>query len=216
MSSRTTSSLLVGLVALLLAWPARAEGDADVVLARLAEAYKDVASIEAGFVQTSTGMSYLEPLVQKGTLAIERPGKMRWDFTEPTRQQYISDGTTLWVVSEVERTCTVFRQLDGVLATYFDFLTGMADVRKHFDVSLGVATDAADVLVLKPLAADSTLGTMKVRVDKSSGMVTSVVSVTPFGDQTEVVLTDVKTGRDLPDEGFTWTSREGYKEVEGG
>jgi len=186
------------------------------VLARLAEAYKDVPSIEATFVQTSSGMSYMEPLVQKGTLAIERPGKMRWDFTEPTKQQYISDGQTLWVVSEQDKTCTIYRKLDGVLATYFDFLTGMADVRKHFDVSLGEPTDKADVLVLKPLTPDSTLGTMQVRVDKASGLVSGVVSVTPFGDQTEVLLTDIETGRDLPDEGFVWSGREGFREVEGG
>lgn len=216
MSSRTTSSLLIGLLALLLAVPAAADEGVDAVLAKLAQAYKDVPSIEATFVQTSTGFSYMEPLVQKGTIAIERPGKMRWDFTEPSKQQYISDGATLWVVSEQDRTCTVFRQMDGVLATYFDFLTGMTDVRKHFDVILGAAVDGADVLVLNPLSPDSTLGTMKVRVDKTSGLVSGVVSVTPFGDQTEVLLGDIKTGRDLPDAEFVWTGKEGYKELEGG
>ena len=202
----------------LLGSPGAAQADegVDALLGKLAEAYKDVPSIEATFVQTSTGMSYMEPMVQKGTLSIERPGKMRWDFTEPTKQQYISDGTTLWVVSEADKTCTIYRSMDGVLSTYFDFLTGMADVREHFTVRLGEPVGEADVLVLKPLAADSTLGTMKVRIDRASGLVASVVSVTPFGDQTEVVLSDVKTGRDLPDESFTWSGREGYREVEGG
>ena len=219
MSSRTSSSLLaalLGAAALFVPLSSFADGGVDAVLTRLTEAYKDVPSIEAGFVQTSTGMSYMEPMVQKGTLAIERPGKMRWNFVEPTKQQYISDGTTLWVVSESDRTCTVYRSLDGVLALYFDFLTGMADVRKHFAVTVGAALDGKDVLVLKPLQPDSTLGTMSVQVDRTTGLVSGVVSVTPFGDQTDVQLTDVKTGRDLPDADFTWTAREGYKEVEGG
>ena len=195
---------------------AQADDGVDAVLVRLAEAYKDVPSIEASFVQTSSGMSYMEPLVQRGTLAIERPGKMRWDFVSPTKQQYLSDGATLWVVSEQDRTCTIYRQLNGALSTYFDFLTGMADVRKHFDVSLGAAVEGMDVLVLKPLQPDSTLGTMTVQIDRTSGLVSVVTSDTPFGDQTEVRLLDVKTGRDLPDADFVWTAKDGYKEVEGG
>ena len=216
MTSRTLAALAGLLVLLVGPLAARADDGVDAVLTRLTVAYKDVPSIEASFVQTSSGMSYIEPLVQKGTLAIERPGKMRWDFVSPTKQQYISDGKTLWVVSEADRTCTIYRQVGGALATYFDFLTGMADVRTHFDVRVGAAVEGKDVLVLEPLQPDSTLGTMTVQVDKATGLVSGVLSVTPFGDQTDVQLGDVKTGRDLPDADFVWTSTEGYKEVEGG
>ncbi len=205
----TTTRLLGLLLGLLL--PATAAADpVDDALAKLQAAYQDVASVEADFVQTSTGMSYMEPLVQKGTLALERPGSMAWRFTEPRVQAYLSDGTTLWIVDEGEKTCTIYPRMDGVLARYFDFLTGMADVKKHFAVTL--SDDGA--LVLKPTDPNDTLGTIEVRTDPKTGLVASIRNTNPFGDQTDVVLSNVRTGRDIPDADFVWTPREGYREIQ--
>jgi len=222
-SDRDLTRLLFGvamamLALTLVAAPAFAAEPAktvDELLDRLKTTYADVPSVEADFVQTSTGMSYSEPFVQKGTVALERPGSMRWDFAEPTKQQYLSDGSTLWVVSEDDQTCTIFRQLDATLARYFDFMTGMADVREHFTPSLGEAVPGRDVLVLEPKRSDSSIGTIHIQVDRETGLVSGVVSVSPFGDQSDVQLTNMRTGRDIPDAEFTWAPRDGFREIEG-
>jgi len=202
------------LAVLLFAEQSRADDSVDEILSRLAATYADVPSVEADFVQTSTGMSYVEPFVQSGQLAFERPARMRWEFTSPSRQQYLSDGSTLWVVEEKDRTCHVFRQLDSTLALYFDFLTGMANVKSHFQVSLGPVAEGKHILELRPTARDSSFGTVSVHIDRATGLVSGMDNITPFGDRTEVRLSAIQTGNDIPDERFVWAPREGYKVIE--
>lgn len=217
--TRLLLALALGLLGLTLAiipaFAAEPAKSVDEVLDRLKTTYADVPSVEADFVQTSTGMSYPQPLVQRGTVALERPGSMRWVFVEPTEQQYLSDGSTLWVVNEADKTCTIFRQLDETLARYFDFMTGMADVRDNFVTTLGEAVEGRDVLVLKPKQAESTIGTIHIQVDRETGLVAGFLVVSPFGDRTDVQLTNVRTGRDIPDADFSWAAREGFREIEG-
>jgi hypothetical protein len=38
--------------------------------------------------------------------------------------------------------------------------------------------------------------------------------MTPFGDRSETVLADLKTGGDLPDASFAYTPREGFTIVD--
>ncbi len=187
----------------------------DSLLERLAETYKDIPSVEADFTQTSTGMAYVEPLVQTGTVALERPARMRWQFAVPTQQEYLSDGSSLWVVNVGDKTCTIYRQLDATLARYFDFLTGMADVRAHFEVSLGAPVEGRDVLVLVPLDKNGTIGSISIQIARDTGLVMGMVNASAFGDLTDVQLSNVRTGRDIPDEEFSWTPRDGYREIEG-
>jgi outer membrane lipoprotein carrier protein len=218
MNSRLFPLLLVLAIALAPGLASAEEGDpaVDALLEKLATSYADVTTVQASFVQTSTGMSYMEPLVQKGTLALKKPGRIRWVFTEPTPQRYLSDGSTLWVVNDVDKTCTVFRMLDETMGLYFDFLTGMKDARAHFALRVIEPTADADVLEAKPLKKDSALGTLHVRIDKATGRVSGVVNINPFGDQTEVKLSDIVVGAELPDADFVWSGQEGYREMEGG
>ncbi|MEE2829537.1 MAG: outer membrane lipoprotein carrier protein LolA [Myxococcota bacterium] len=191
----------------------------DAILARLAESYAGLTSLQSDFVQTSSGMSYPEPFVQKGTLALEPPARLRWSFEEPRKQAFISDGSTLWVVDEGEKTCTIFRKVDQTITQFYELLTGMAKVRKEFRVSLSEASEAragADSLKLVSRGDSTGLGTIHVHVSRDSGLVTAVTTLSPFGDRTELELMQIKTGVDLPDGLFVWTSRDGFQEIEGG
>jgi len=210
--------LLVLLALLLAATPARAEETVDGVLEKMHGAYKGVQAVRASFVQTSSGMSYMEPLTQTGTITLESPGKMRWEFATPRKQQYLSDGTTLWVVDEGDKTCTVFRSVDGMLKRFYGFLTGTVDLKAEFAVALveeaGPVTNAA-VLKLTPRSQDGSFDSLRVYVDRASHRVVGVAMLTPFGDRTDTVLKDVQTLDDVPDADFVWSAREGFRTIQG-
>ena len=191
----------------------------DALLERVAKSYESVPSLEASFVQISSGSSYLTPLTQTGLLALERPAKMHWDFREPSRQRYITDGSTFWWVDEDAKTCTIYRQVDSMIEHFFNLLTGMADVKKDFEVSVASGSDVragSDTLKLVSKEDSSGLGTLFVHISKESGLVMGVTNITAFGDRTDMKLGDVVTGRDIPDEHFSWTSRSDFSEIEGG
>jgi len=191
---------------------------ATTLLQGLRRTYAAVGGVQARFVQTSSGSSYLEPLVQAGHLAWKRPELLRWDFRSPTARLYLSDGSTLWVVEEAERRCTVYRGVDESLRRFFGFLTGMQDVQKHFDVSVVRSgeelRDGHHVLELRPNDGEGSVKRAYIRIDIKSGLVGSVVLLSPFGDRTETVLESIRTDAELPDASFRFERTEGYEWIE--
>jgi outer membrane lipoprotein carrier protein len=213
--------VLVALLLLCMATPSRADepNPTAKVLDEMHAAYKGVSALRAGFVQTSTGMSFFEPMRQTGTITLEAPGRMRWEFSTPRKQQYLSDGVTLWVVDEADRTCTVFRSIDGMLQSFYGFLTGTADLRKDFRVELvteeSPPVSNAAVLKLTPLQPDGSIDSLRVYVHTTSHRVVGISMLTPFGDRTDTVLSDVAVMEDVPDADFSWAARDGFRVING-
>lgn len=191
----------------------------EAALTRMHAGYQGVGAVRARFRQTSTGMSFVEPLVQTGSLSLEAPRHMRWDFETPRRQSYVSDGATLWLLDEADRTATVFKTVDGMLQRFYGFLTGTIDLRADFKVTLGkegagpVAGTTA--LTLTPRAPDGSIDSLRIDLDAETGRVVAITMWTPFGDRTETVLSDVTTPTDLPDTDFAYTARDGWRTIRG-
>jgi len=191
-------------------------------LATMNAAYKDVAGIRGSFIQTTSGISYPQPHVQSGVLSLKAPGKMRWDFVSPTKTQYLSDGASLWVLEPDDKKCTVFSTVTGMMQVIYGFLTGSADPQKHFKVSHADSSEAADApvtgaiaLTLVPLEAMGSIESVRVYLDPGTHRVVGVSMLTPFGDRTDTVLSDVVLGADLPDADFVYVDREGWRTVQG-
>ena len=187
------------------------------VVAKLQGAWKGVAAFEGRFTQTSTGMAFSQPYVQTGTLQIERPLKMRWDYDSPAVRAYLTDGETLWVLDEADRTCTVFTPLDPAFARMANFLTGQGDLEKDYVLSaLEPEGVVGPGLKWVPRREDDTFRSIVVRLDPQSGLVSTVTTESAFGDRTETRLLDGRVIADLPDELFRWAPRPGYRVVPGG
>ncbi len=189
----------------------------DAVLERMRGAYAAETAVQASFVQTNTGVSYFEPMVMKGTLALKKPRSIRMQYTSPRAKTYLSDGTTLWIVDEADKTVQRSAGNSEAVGRMFDFLTGSADVKKDFVVTPEVGdekVDGLDVLRMKPKAPDAGIALVFVHVHPETGLVHGVVTTTPFGDRSATVLSNIETGVDLPDEGFVYTDREGFTIVD--
>ena len=187
------------------------------VLTRMKTAYKDQPAVQATFVQTNSGASYFEPLVMKGTLALKKPRRVRMEYTTPRAKTFLSDGSTLWVIDQGDRTVTRSRTQVEAVGTMFDFLTGAGDVTKDFVVTVATgeeAVDGLDVLRLEPKAPGGGLASVFVHVHPTSGFVQGVITTTPFGDRSETALSEIRTDVQLPDEGFVYASRDGFTIVD--
>ena len=193
--------------------------DVDATLAKMTAAYKGVTAISGRFTQTTQGISYIEPHVQTGRISLEAPGKMRWDFESPTPTQYLSDGTTLWILEPDERKCTTFSSINEMLQLIYGFLTGSADPREHFTVTVESTekptVPGAIALRLTPKALEGSIESLRVNLDPTTHRVVAVSMLTPFGDRTDTVLSDVTLPGDLPDSDFVYTEREGWRTVRG-
>lgn len=194
-------------------------GGVDAVLTRLNGAYSTMKSFEAQFTQTSSGMSFPAPMIQQGTLQVQKPNMLRWEFKKPSPRLFLSDGSQLWIVDEAEKTCTHYSAVMASLDRFLAVFNGADRLVEHYKISLATGSESragADTLKLMPKVPDGSVEAIYLRVDSSSSMVTAVVTVSAFGDRTETVLEGIVLGQEKPIGHFTWSPRPEFQLIEAG
>jgi outer membrane lipoprotein carrier protein len=92
--------LLIGGAAALAGATARAaEGPASAYASakRLEDRLAGVKGVEADFAQILDTPALPEPQVESGRLFLERPGKMRWEYSKPKGKLAVADGKDTWL-----------------------------------------------------------------------------------------------------------------------
>ena len=98
---RASLPFVLGLA--LAAAPALAADDAlKQALGRLQSRYETTRTLTADFRQSVESPTLASPLESHGTLAFEKPNRMRWDYAAPDPQLIVGDGETLWIYQRSE------------------------------------------------------------------------------------------------------------------
>ena len=75
------------------------------VVRRLEARYRDAKSFRAAFLQRrSEGSRSMQ--VESGTLYLQKPGRMRWDYESPEKKLFLVDGRFAWFYVPADRTVT--------------------------------------------------------------------------------------------------------------
>lgn len=126
----------------------------DAVLDGWLERQATVSSLDAGFTQERTLPSLKKPVTTTGRISFMKPGKFRWQLGEPMQTLAVSDGTTLTLVEESEKSA---RQIptDAPQAARFSLLAGRAFESKEafyqsFQVIESRVTSGIHQYTLKP------------------------------------------------------------------
>ena len=122
---------------------------------RLNQYFDELTTLRSGFEQTL--LDEFGQVVQEsqGTLAIQKPGKFRWDYTEPYEQEIVSDGTHFWLYDADLEQVTV-RSLDESLQnTPAMLLTGEGKLEDRFTISEAGQRDGVDWITLIPLDSET-------------------------------------------------------------
>ncbi|MBJ95512.1 MAG: hypothetical protein CMP23_13700 [Rickettsiales bacterium] len=187
------------------------------VLARLSGAYASMKSFEARFKQTSTGLSFPVPVIQEGVLQVQKPNQLRWEFQKPTRKLFLSDGRELWVVDERDKTCTHYSGVMGSLERFLAVFNGADGLSKHHRIELVESSEASlDTLRLLPREQDSAVAEVLLVLERKSGLIRKVVTVSALGDRTETELSSLVLGGEIAAEQFRYQQRPGFQLIEAG
>ncbi|MBK1881043.1 outer membrane lipoprotein carrier protein LolA [Luteolibacter pohnpeiensis] len=97
----------------------------DAVLQSWLEHQAEVKSLDATFTQERKLPALKNPVVTPGRISFQKPDKIRWQLGEPTETLAVSDGKTLTMIEEADKTA---RQIpaDSPRAARFTALTGSA------------------------------------------------------------------------------------------
>ncbi len=103
---------------------------------KIQETYEKTTSFKADFLQTST-ISTMEHRQRKGSgsMVIQKPGLLRWDYTSPEKQVLVSDGETfsLYFASENQMIVTPAKEYLQEDVTY-NFFAGKGNLLQDFEV----------------------------------------------------------------------------------
>ena len=75
---------------------AQAPQDPTALATKVQQRYNAIKDFSGDFVQTYEGGVLRTKTTERGTVAIKRPGRMRFTYTKPEKKEFVSDGSRLY------------------------------------------------------------------------------------------------------------------------
>ncbi len=206
LSSRLLGALLLGALSL-AGGAARAASEADAAaLVTVEKALSQLTAVRAEFVQELTDRDGKPGDRAVGTLYLRKPGRFRWDYTDP-KQLIISDGEWLWLYDPELQQATRRKVKDTLSQTPAMLLAGEANVKDQFEVSAGGTEAGIEWVRLVPKQNDTDFKALRL------GFVGGELRRLEFADKlnqvTRVELTRIERNLKLPDALFRFTAPAG-------
>jgi len=111
--------------------------------------------LQARFTQTLTDRAGKVTDESKGTLAIKRPNRFRWDYRDPHEQTIVADGKRVWLYDADLEQVTV-RALDNTLsATPAMLLSGESKLDENFTATQSTQEQGVQWVRLEPKRNDT-------------------------------------------------------------
>ena len=207
--------------AVLAAGAAQAPGEGRPPIDKLIDAlqvkYDSVRNFSAAFEQTYAGGVLRTTLVERGTVMIKKPGKMRWRYTSPEEKLFVSDGASLYSYLPIDRQVIVGAVPSGdSVSTPALFLAGRGDLSHDFSAAYDDAAEAppgAWAVELTPARSDVDYTRLTLVVDRESLSVTQVRATDFQGAVSTFTFSDLKENQEMPDDLFAFTIPPGVEVI---
>lgn len=180
--------------------------------------YEKIVEFHAKFAQESAVRALDKVQKAEGEVWFKKPGKMRWNYYEPKKEEYVSDGKTLWFYSHEERQ-VVESSLGEVTGTNTTttFLSGLGNLKEQFDARFSDGNLSDDngyyLIDLLPKGEDEGFNKVTIAVDPQNMIVRNFYLYDPFGNLTTIKLQDIETDKTIPDSLFQLKVAEGTEVI---
>jgi outer membrane lipoprotein carrier protein len=212
--------LLCGCGALWEAGAARAGEalDARQVAVKLQAVYEGTRDFKAAFQQEYTSAALGRRKASSGFVYVKKPGRMRWDYKEPSPKHFVADGKALYVYDPELEQVMVDRSFSGSeLSTAVTFLWGKGNLLEEFEVSFSTRAELqggdAYVLELKPRKS-ARFRKLWFAVEKDSFRVLRTLVEDPGGNLNRITFSKMATNVGLEDAAFVFEIPKGVEVLE--
>jgi outer membrane lipoprotein carrier protein len=184
------------------------------IVKKLQARYDSTAGFHANFTQQVESATLGQKIESRGTVVFKKPGRMRWEFTEP-KQTLVSDGKFFWFYQPAEKQVikTPFQNA-FTSNTPASFLLGVGQLQKDFTVALTSETADAYQLRLTPKQDPEAIGTLDLTVNTKTFDIQQAVVTDPLGNVTRLQLTNIDRAAPIKDETFRFTAPSGVDVIE--
>ena len=217
-------ALVAAALGLLIALPvdpasAREQASAQQVAASLQAKYDQIRDFSADFTQQYESGVLRRKITERGKLQVKKPGKMRWDYTNPEKKLFVSDGSRiyLWVPADNQVTISEVPKQDEATTAVL-FLVGKGNLTRDFNVSFveGAAAAGTYALRLDPKLPERDYDWLQVVVDQQSMQIRSLTAADRQGGQSTFQLSNFKENVGIPDSTFAFKVPKGADVITAG
>jgi outer membrane lipoprotein carrier protein len=192
------------------------ESAADV-LAAVQSHYGSIRDLRAEFVQASFVAAVAAETLSRGAVVVKRPGRMRWEYSDPEPRVIVMDEATLRIYTPRDRQMQIAPVgPDTVSPTAIGFLMGQGKLVEQFEAEFvrdSTPKDEKVGLRLTP-RGDASFESLELWIDVSSSQLRESVLVDLFGNRTRVRFTRLVENQGVPDEAFAVDAPEGTEVID--
>lgn len=198
----------LGLTATIALWPLFADAGA---IDQLHQFLKDTRTLKADFAQVVIARSGRKPQQSSGTVAIARPGKLRWEIQKPYPQLVIGDGEKVWIYDPELKQVTIRKAGQAIGGSPAAILAGSNELEKNFTLSEAGEADGFAWVEAIPKASDS--GFEKIRLGFAGNDLKALELQDSFGQRTLIRFSALERNPVLPTQTFRFTPPAGVDVV---
>ncbi|MBI4228288.1 MAG: outer membrane lipoprotein chaperone LolA [Deltaproteobacteria bacterium] len=186
----------------------------DHVLNRIQEKYEKINDFSSKFTQEATVKALNKVQRAQGEVWFKKPGKMRWNYLRPTKDEIVSDGITIWFYNEEEKQ-VIESPLSEVIdtPTTTTLISGLGNLKNLFDARFSKSHSTGDnnayLIDLSPRDNSEEFNSVTIAVDKDSLLVNTIYLYDPFGNLTTVKLNNIEINNGIPDSLFIFKAPKG-------
>ena len=209
------------LTLLLVAVPAAAQTatvSLDDAVRGVESAYGRMTDLKAEFTQTAFNKSLNQTIPASGKVYLKKGGKLRWEYAEPTPQQIVSDGKTIWIYTPTLNQVNTGPAPEALAGPAGSFLSGLGRLREHFAVRLLNPAQPKDaegnvVLDLTPKQPLPTLTRLILSLDPNGWQVRKAVVHDQFENTVTMKFSKLAINSGLEDKLFAFVPPKGAATV---
>jgi len=193
--------------------PAVWADDLDAIISKVQKTYEGIQNIQADFVQLTTSSATKETQKADGLVYFKKPGMMKWEYKSPTNDIIVSDGRTIWSYQQDIGQVMVGNASDSSASISNNFLAGMGNLKKDFDIELEKPDNNSYVLKLNPKVPQPNIQRLYIAVDKKTSLVKQTIVFDLLGNETKVIFENLKINQSVPANIFKFKIPEGVRVV---
>jgi outer membrane lipoprotein carrier protein len=190
---------------------------AEQVALALQAKYDRIRDFTADFTQQYESV-LKRKMTEKGKVQVKKPGKMRWDYTEPEKKVFVSDGSQIYLHVPADNQVTVSpvpKQDEATTAVLF--LVGKGNLTRDFKVSFSPQAPAATfALRLDPKLPERDYDWLEIVIDQNTLQIRSLKAADRQGGQSTFHFSNFKENVGLSDKTFAFSIPRGAEVIRAG
>ena len=198
---------------------AAAQGSSAAEIAsQVQQKYDSVKDFSADFTHEAESGVLRKKLVERGSVMVKKPGKMRWAYKAPEEKLFVSDGVRMYMHTPADNQVLVSAvPADDQATTAVLFLTGKGKLTRDFTVSLIEGAPAGTyALKLQPKLEERDYDWLQLVVDRSTFQIRSLTAADKQGTRSTFTFSNFKENVGLPDKTFQFNIPRGADVIQAG